>query len=202
MSEEAWQDTENAEILFHLLPSDFSRRKLRYFVCGFVRCRLHWVNSDDEEVLELAESIADDEPNVDPDHWVSTWQGLRELWGPDPAGQHAFLLALTVGDDTLDEAQWAFVDADDAEYALGCELLREVFGNPFRPLDFAPWRTGTAVALARTMYESQDFGAMPILADALQDAGCDNAEVLSHCRDASQVHARGCWVVDGVLGLS
>jgi hypothetical protein len=62
------------------------------------------------------------------------------------------------------------------------------------------WRTPTAVALAKQMYESRDFGAMPILADALQDAGCDSAEVLSHCRDAKQVHVRGCWVVDLVLG--
>ena len=53
----------------------------------------------------------------------------------------------------------------------------------FRPVTFAPeWRTDTAVALARQMYESRDFSAMPILADALQDAGCDNDDVLNHCR--------------------
>ncbi len=81
-----------------------------------------------------------------------------------------------------------------------CALLRDIFGNPFRPVAFAPeWRTDTAVALARTMYESREFGAMPILADALQDAGCDNPNILSHCRDAAQVHVRGCWVVDLVL---
>jgi hypothetical protein len=80
-------------------------------------------------------------------------------------------------------------------------LLRDVFGNPFRSVTFSPsWRTDTAVSLAKQMYESRDFSAMPILADALQDAGCDNDEVLSHCRDAEQPHVRGCWVVDGVLG--
>jgi hypothetical protein len=46
----------------------------------------------------------------------------------------------------------------------------------------------------------RDFSAMPILADALQDAGCDNDDVLNHCRGAGP-HVRGCWVVDGVLGL-
>ena len=81
----------------------------------------------------------------------------------------------------------------------GVPLLREVFGNPFRLVDFAPWRTDTAVTLARQMYESREFSAMLILADALQDAGCDNEEVLSHCRGAGP-HVRGCWVVDGVLG--
>jgi hypothetical protein len=80
-------------------------------------------------------------------------------------------------------------------------LLRDVFGNPFRPVAFdAAWRTPTAVALARGMYESRDFGAMPILADALQDAGCDSDDVLNHCRDAHATHVRGCWVVDLVLG--
>jgi hypothetical protein len=81
------------------------------------------------------------------------------------------------------------------------DIVRDIFGNPFRPVAFAPaWRTDTAVTLARTMYESRDFGAMPILADALQDAGCDNPDILAHCRDTAQVHVRGCWVCDLVLG--
>jgi hypothetical protein len=54
--------------------------------------------------------------------------------------------------------------------------------------------------MARQMYEAREFGAMPILADALQDAGCDKTEVLSHCRDTNATHVRGCWVVDLVLG--
>jgi hypothetical protein len=81
-------------------------------------------------------------------------------------------------------------------------LLRDIFGNPFRPVAFNPaWRTDTAVSLARTMYESREFGAMPILADALQDAGCEDEQILNHCRDANQPHVRGCWVCDLVLGL-
>jgi hypothetical protein len=80
-------------------------------------------------------------------------------------------------------------------------LLRDIFGDPFRPATFDPaWRTPTAVALAGQMYESRDFGAMPILADALQDAGCDSEEVLGHCREPKATHVRGCWVVDLVLG--
>ncbi|MBN9122540.1 MAG: hypothetical protein J0I06_25905 [Planctomycetes bacterium] len=78
--------------------------------------------------------------------------------------------------------------------------MRELFGNPFRPVPFAPeWRTDTVLALARQMYGARDFSAMPILADALQDAGCDNDDVLRHCRDKA-LHVRGCWVVDLVLG--
>jgi hypothetical protein len=79
-------------------------------------------------------------------------------------------------------------------------LLRDIFGDPFRPAPFPPrWRTDTAVSLARQMYETREFSAMPILADALQDAGCDSDAVLTHCREPG-VHVRGCWVVDLVLG--
>ena len=82
-------------------------------------------------------------------------------------------------------------------------LVRDIFGNPFRPVTYSPeWRTDTAITLARTIHESREFSAMPVLADALQDAGCDNDDILSHCRDTSQVHVRGCWVVDLVLGRS
>lgn len=89
--------------------------------------------------------------------------------------------------------------------------VRELFGNPFatgrrrkgespRGWMFDPrWRTETAVLLARRMYDANDFSAMPILADALQDAGCDNGDILSHCRTQHE-HVRGCWVVDLVLG--
>jgi hypothetical protein len=80
-------------------------------------------------------------------------------------------------------------------------LVRDIFGNPFRPAAFDPaWRTSDALLLARGIYEERAFDRMPILADALQDAGCTNEDVLSHCRDPQQVHVRGCWVVDLVLG--
>jgi hypothetical protein len=90
-----------------------------------------------------------------------------------------------------------------AENQYQVRLARDIFGNPFRPMTFEPdWRTSTAVALAKQMYDSRDFSAMPILADALQDTGCDNDDILNHCRDEKQVHVRGCWVVDLVLGKS
>jgi hypothetical protein len=82
-----------------------------------------------------------------------------------------------------------------------CGIIRDVFGNPFhkrRKFDVR-WRTNTALLLAKTMHESRDFSAMPILADALQDAECDDADMLDHCRGPSP-HVRGCWVVDLVLG--
>jgi hypothetical protein len=100
-----------------------------------------------------------------------------------------------------------------SERAVQAALLRDIFGNPFAPIAFDPtWRAAPVVSLARSMYASGDFGAMPELADALEDAGCENERVLNHCRYSSlqaadrgthsSLHVRGCWVVDLVLGKS
>jgi hypothetical protein len=79
------------------------------------------------------------------------------------------------------------------------DLVREIFGNPFRPVRFSySWRMGDVMAMARGMYRTNDFGAMPFLADALQDAGCNDADVLNHCR-GENAHVRGCWVLDSLL---
>jgi hypothetical protein len=88
-----------------------------------------------------------------------------------------------------------------AEGAFQAGIARDIFGNPFRPpVAFEPsWHTNTVAALAKQMFELGDFSGMPILADALQEAGCDNDDILSHCRDVNQPHARGCWVTDLVL---
>ncbi|MCE9560904.1 MAG: hypothetical protein K8U57_02505 [Planctomycetes bacterium] len=78
-------------------------------------------------------------------------------------------------------------------------LVHDIFGNPFRPVTFSQeWRTFTTVAMAKQMYESRDFSAMPILADAFQDADCDSTDILDHCRGVG-LHVRGCWVVDMLL---
>jgi hypothetical protein len=82
-------------------------------------------------------------------------------------------------------------------------FLRDIFGNPFRPVSLdAAWLTSDVLALARGIYDERAFDRMPILADALQDAGCTNDDILSHCRNANQVHVRGCWVLDLILGKS
>jgi hypothetical protein len=82
-------------------------------------------------------------------------------------------------------------------------LLLDIFGNPFRPVAFDPsWRSESAVALARTAYDTRNFTLLPILADALEEAGCDHPDILAHCRQPDATHVRGCWVVDLVLGKS
>ncbi len=90
----------------------------------------------------------------------------------------------------------------NAEVAAQAALLRCVAGNPFRPVTIEPnWRTSTIVGLASGIYQDRAFDRLLILADALEDAGCDSADILSHCRSDGP-HARGCWVVDAVLGKS
>jgi hypothetical protein len=79
-------------------------------------------------------------------------------------------------------------------------LARCVFGNPFRPVAFdLRWRTADVLGLARGIYDERAFDRLPLLADALMDAGCADEQVLGHCRSDGP-HVRGCWVVDLVLG--
>jgi hypothetical protein len=78
-------------------------------------------------------------------------------------------------------------------------ILRDFIGNPFMPVAFSPtWRTSSVLALCQTIYTSNRFDLMPVLADALSEAGCQDATVLDHARGGGQ-HWRGCWLVDGLL---
>jgi hypothetical protein len=118
------------------------------------------------------------------------------------AGAHdaAHFAAEAAGLDRRDELGGAWRVGKADEQKAQADLIRDIFGNPFRPVSLNPaWRTSTTVALVAQMYESRDFSAMPILADALQDAGCDSDDILDHCRGDGP-HVRGCWVVDLVLG--
>jgi hypothetical protein len=121
-------------------------------------------------------------------------------WADDENGQ----IALTDAEFHLSGAVWEAmrsIGGGESQQTALVARIRDIFGNPFCPIAFSPmWRTGTAIALARQMSDSRDFFAMPILADALQDAGCDNTDILDHCRDTALTHVRGCWVVDLVLG--
>jgi hypothetical protein len=79
-------------------------------------------------------------------------------------------------------------------------LLRCIAGNPFHSVTVDPhWRTAPVLGIAESVYAERAFDRLPILADALEDAGCTDAEILTHCRARSE-HARGCWVVDLLLG--
>jgi hypothetical protein len=132
--------------------------------------------------------------------WAAYWASLPGELGTEidrlpGAAADAVGLALAGSHYDFDRVEKGATE----ERAVQADLFRDIFGNPFRPVDFSTsWRPDTAVSLARQMYDSRDFSAMPILADALQDAGCDSDNLLSHCRSEGR-HVRGCWPVDLVL---
>jgi hypothetical protein len=108
--------------------------------------------------------------------------------------------------DDVEEADgYAVLAAHAAAEAWCCDLIREVFGDPSRAaaLRLEPgWlvaNDGAALALARQAYDQQDFAGLPVLADALEDAGCAEDAMLSHLRSAGP-HVRGCWALDLILG--
>jgi hypothetical protein len=86
------------------------------------------------------------------------------------------------------------------ERAEQCVLLREVVGNPHRPVALDPlWRTPTVARLAEGIYADRAFDRMAYLGDALEEAVCTEPAILAHCRSDAG-HVRGCWVVDLLLG--
>ena len=81
-----------------------------------------------------------------------------------------------------------------------CFLLRDIFSNPFRPVTLDPrWLSSTVRDLAQVIYDARVFDRMPILGDALLDAGCDSDEIIKHCQGPGP-HVRGSWVVDLLTG--
>jgi hypothetical protein len=99
----------------------------------------------------------------------------------------------------------AFAVADRGERKAQVALLRDVFGNPFRPIaldaSWLAWNDGAIGKLARSIYDERAFSGLPLLADALEDAGCTDADILTHCREQGE-HVRGCWAVDLLIGKS
>jgi hypothetical protein len=113
---------------------------------------------------------------------------------------YAYAWANDDAPDTFPDDSPSCVALRDSHLRLQDVVFRDLVGNPFRPVEFEPfWRTTDVIGLARAAYEDRAFDRLPILADALMDAGCVDDQILSHCRGPGP-HARGCWVVDLVLG--
>jgi hypothetical protein len=103
-------------------------------------------------------------------------------------------------------AAWAteIGDGFGAMYMIGAAQLRDILGPlPFRTVHIDPpllwWHERLVVRLAQAIYDERRWWDMPILADALLDAGCDNEDILQHCREQEGVHSKGCWVIDLLL---
>ncbi len=220
MTEEVWLECEDPYELLRSLSRDStlaisalpSHRQLRLFAVSCAKLlAAEFVDDRTRVAIEYAEQSVDR-------NRMEAARLLREIRSMCSAETNTSdstegFLALVLGDiDAVYAAsevariadRWMIQDSANHPRTQKTQLrhqFRDIFGNPFRPIAFDPnWRSSTAVGLAQTMYDARNFHAMPILADALQDAGCEDAAILDHCRDANGVHVRGCWVVDLVLG--
>jgi hypothetical protein len=184
MNEREWLTSLDPGPMLEPLRKRASDRKLYLLSIACLRL-IYPYTPDDANAYAAFENAADcPDPNLGMSKAVERFPGY---WGFDRGARYL-----------------AECTTRPREYSLWYKvppIFREIFGNPFRPVAFDPsWLTSDVLALARGIYDERAFDRMPILADALQDAGCTNEDVLTHCRGANYLHVRGCWVVDLVLG--
>jgi hypothetical protein len=223
MNEQQWRSCTSPEAMLHHLTDKASPRKLRLYAVGC--CRRIWSQLRDDRcrhAVDVAQLYVDGRrTQADLANAERTVASLARVWGdigsqvarstyaiggaawattrPSAwlAAWDAAWDARTVARDFIPGTNW------ERERVCQAELLHDLVGNPFRPFVVDPawlvFHDGVVMKLARVIYEEDRFGDLPILADALEEAGCGDAETLEHCRGRSP-HFRGCWVVDALLG--
>jgi hypothetical protein len=230
MTEQEWMACTDPTQMVGLVDGKASNRKLRLFtVACFRRVRRLFKTKDTRRAFEVAERAAEGQAsraeirdvlgriipgkyvsNVYSSHQPYFWpiaNSLRTILGSRPnLLQIIFGLRYAVYNSgpagyspAACQARYA---ARDAEASFQAALLRDIFGNPFRPAGIVPswlrWNNQTIPRISQSIYEEQAFDRLPILGDALEEAGCANADLLGHCR-GSGPHVRGCWAVDLLL---
>jgi hypothetical protein len=195
-------------------------RKCQLLACGCCRQLWHlWTAPRSHEAVEMAERVIEErtlpgEQGADP-----PWETVSDLWAAlgkaaDASCLEAWKTAMLhepgrpligyppgLEGDLRSALAWCRLAVrTETERTAQGNVVWCVFGpaDALIPAAEPEWLTTTVLALARLMYESRDFSSMPILADALQDAGCDSDDILTHCRGPGP-HVRGCWVVDLIL---
>jgi hypothetical protein len=230
MNEADWLAAKDPLPMLDYLEGKASQRKFRLFACACARrfWRLYRYRAP-RDAVELAERYAEglaDAGAVEamretaemsagtaPEFEVFAYQAAADTLAEtaveaarnahEHARQHAVREAAYEVIPGENEAR-ATSAASAAERLAQCELVREVFGNPFRPIVIeAHWlagANGAPGAMARMIHDEARFEELPYLADALEDAGCSDDELLDHLRRPDG-HARGCWALDVLLGL-
>ena len=138
---------------------------------------------------------------------VDVHQHARREAGEPPSTLHPVFLAAYAAEERIENVTVKIAQNLSNSGAWvrqeAARLLHEILGNPFRPVQVDPawlaWRDGAAVKVAKSIYEERKFRDLPVLADALEEAGCGQEELLGHCRQVGG-HVRGCWAVDLILG--
>src|SRR5262245_25201821 len=199
MTEAKWLTSTDPAMMFRHLSSMgyLNDRKLRLFRVACCRGVWFWLEEEENErALEAHERVADDLPVE-----IRGIHGKTPVWTAWPGS--------CVGPDWTG---WSFAWSAALESVKGaglkkgaadCDLIRDILGNPFRELptietQWFAWNGGALWNMAQAIYNERAFDRMPILADALEDAGCDDADILRHCRGPGE-HVRGCWLIDLLL---
>jgi hypothetical protein len=211
MTEAEWLAGKEPLPMLEFLRGKVSDRKMRLFACAYgraVRESQHLLGPSTAAVGErFADGLASEQDLTSARRqWAITPEEIGPVHASAYQGAWEAVAWLT------DVQRIMKIDPDeyrhfpiptDAVLQRAAALLRDIFGNPFQPLSLSltilQWNESTIVKLAQAIYEERTFDRLPILADALLDAGCDHADILNHCRQPG-VHVRGCWVVDLLLG--
>ena len=223
MTETIWLTSTDPTPMLEYLRGRVSDRKLTLFAAAC--CRHIWPLLNDARcsvAVEMAERFADGLANVKELSAARTPTILAEKV-VGLAARAAYWTAHARPSETIEQVHTAAAEAeakaamrsvtsrwdevwDDnraAAMRAQADLLREVIGNPFRPVivdpDWLTWANGTVRRIAHDIYEEGRFAELPVLADALEDAGCAHAGLLAHCRSEEE-HVRGCWAVDLLVG--
>jgi hypothetical protein len=212
MTEEEWHSrASNPGAMVEHLAGEVSARKLRLFGCACLRLVAHRLRpAESVSAIEVAERFADHLATRD--ELESAEAAALEAvsrQGEGHGGAEFVAYRLCVRPISCQHTSWlaesvcSLLPPDQQDRP--CLLAREVFGNPFRPPALEPiwtaWQGGLLRQLARGIYEERAFDRLPVLGDALEEAGCADEVILAHCRQGG-AHVRGCWVVDLALGRS
>ncbi len=213
MTEKEWLSAADPQPMLEFLRDKVSERKLRLFACAC--CRRVWnliTEKTSRSAVEIAERYADGqatgseqtkaEGEVDAAYSAADAAAFSAVALEGRPAEGAAIAARSAVAAAQEGSEWG--DADDAPASEGqaqTDYLRDVVGPTlFRSLTIKrKWRTSNVVAIARGIYDDRAFGHLPILADALEDAGCTDAAILEHLRGPGP-HVRGCWCLDAILG--
>jgi hypothetical protein len=219
MTELEWLNGTYLGALVQQVRGKVSDRKLRLFACACVR-QVWYLLSDERcrQAVITAEAFADGQTTVERLAAArSAAQSAKDdvktsNWAIRDAANAAWVSCRVEAEVTAWAAAWnarsstargAEQTVMDSVMKGHCDLFREVFGNPYRSVavdhTWLTWGEGRVLQAAQALYDDRAFDRLPLLADALEDAGCDDAAILCHCRSGGE-HVRGCWVVDLLLG--
>jgi hypothetical protein len=197
---EEWAECTTPWRLGRSVNGRVSDRKIRLFACAC--CRQLWGqwNQPTRDAVETLERFADGAANQG--ELASAYQVLEEARATTRTSDRLYNVCSQVAGAALPKP-YCGAPVRSVPDPVVLNLIHDVFGNPFCQGRVDPtwltWNGGTVAKLARTVYDERAYERLPILADALEEAGCTDATMLGHCRGPGQ-HVRGCWVLDLLLG--